>query len=205
MIVAYLRVSSRSQDVEMQRTAILREAEQRKFTVDEWFVEQASSVGLRPELERLRGLVRGGGVERVVVFKLDRLTRSGMLELLNIVQEFRRKNCAIHSVSDAFSFEGPAADLVLAVLAWAGQMEREFIRNRLEHARISIESRGGHWGRPRRVIDDAKIEQIVAMKRERHMTARKIAMSLGIPRSTVGDVLSGKYPPRRRTGSTEQN
>jgi DNA invertase Pin-like site-specific DNA recombinase len=204
MLAAYLRVSSRSQDVEMQRAAILRALEGRNLQVDEWFIETASSVGLRPELERLREWVRGGRVERVIVFKLDRLTRSGTLELLNIVHEFRRKRCVIESVTDAFPLEGPTADLVLSVFAFVAEMERNAIRERLAHARLRLEREGRRWGRPRRVLDDSTVERIQKLK-SAGMSVRKIAMSTGIPRSTVQDALSGKYPPLRQVETTGEN
>lgn len=204
MLVAYLRVSSRSQDTDMQRAAILRALEGRNLQVDEWFTETASSVGLRPELDRLLELVRGGRVDRVIVFKLDRLTRSGTLELLNIVHEFRRNRCVIESVTDAFPLEGPTSDLVLSVLAFVAEMERSAIRERLAHARLALEREGRRWGRPRRVLDDPTLERIHAL-RAKGLSVRKIAMSVGIPRSTVQDAVSGKYPPLRRVVTRREN
>ena len=54
-------------------------------------------------------------------------------------------------MADGFSLDGPAAEVVLAVMAWAAKMERLAIAERISAARERIESEGGRWGRPSRV------------------------------------------------------
>ena len=65
VIAAYLRVSSKSQDLRMQREAVKRASKARGEPVTHWFVEKTPGAGVRPELDRLRKLVRGGGVPTV--------------------------------------------------------------------------------------------------------------------------------------------
>ena len=78
---AYIRVSSESQDLATQRDAIGRLASVRGHAIEEWYAEKASGKTMaRPELARLRKDARRGDIERIYVFKLDRLTRSGLLD-----------------------------------------------------------------------------------------------------------------------------
>lgn len=190
MIAAYLRVSSKSQDLRMQREAITRASNARGERITDWFCDKTPGVGERPELNRLRKLVRGGGVDAVWVYRLDRLSRV-MLEMLNLVHEFRHVGCRLETVSDGFPLEGPGSDIVLAVLAWVAEYERGIIRERMKAARVAHEAAGGHWGRPARLRDGRRIEEVRELKRKGR-TVREIAQALKLPRSTVSDILSEK-------------
>jgi DNA invertase Pin-like site-specific DNA recombinase len=204
MIAAYLRVSSRSQDVAMQRAAITRAAKARGERIGSWYAEQASSVAQsRPELTRLREDVRGGRVAKLWVFRLDRLSRGGILEVLNIVHELRDHGCRLETVSDGFSFDGPAADVILAVFAWVAEMERAAIRARLKDARTALEASGGHWGRPRKVdkLMGVRIQDLKGKGR----TIRSIAMAVKIPRTSVARWLSQNPPPKPRAKSATKS
>lgn len=194
---AYLRVSTGSQTVKAQRDAVARAARARgdQIAPSHWFAETASSGRLaRPALTRLRELARGGHVSRVYVFRLDRLTRSGIRDTFEVVDELRRHGAELVSVADGFSLDGPAADVVLAVLAWAAQMERRAIGERIAAARQQVEAAGGRWGRPRRVQERtlAKARNMQANGK----TLREIAVALKIPRSTLADALARPKRPR---------
>jgi DNA invertase Pin-like site-specific DNA recombinase len=133
----------------------------------------------------------------VYVYRLDRLSRGGIRETLSIVEELRANGCKIETVADGFSLEGPVADVVLAVLAWAAQMERSAIGERIASARQRVEAAGGSWGRPRRILDAQVIRNIKTRHRSFGQSIREIAIALKIPKSTVGSVLSekGAYKP----------
>src|SRR6266849_6224685 len=80
---AYVRVSSRSQDHAMQRHAVERAAAARGDEVRVWYSEKRSAKVLaRPVLDRLRADVRAGKVSKLYVYRLDRLTRSGVRDTL---------------------------------------------------------------------------------------------------------------------------
>lgn len=170
------------------------------MTITRWYAEKVGGAGVeRPQFEDLRDAVRKGFVGRVLVYRLDRLSRGGIRETLAIVEEFRKYGCKIESVADGFSLDGAAADVVLAVLAWAAQMERAAIGERIRAARTRIEAKGGSWGRTRRV-DEATAQRIRELSASR--TVREISIALKVPRSTVGRVVSqkGAYkptPPKR--------
>lgn len=218
----YLRVSTRQQDLEAQRLAIRRAASARGDRIVDWYAEKRTGTTLaRPELERLRADVRGGGIRKLYVFRVDRLARSGIRDVLTIVEEFRAHGCAIASVADGFSLDGPAADVVLAVIAWGAQMERAALGERIAASYDRVKASGGRWGRPPRMGPEllAKAKGLEA----RGKTIREISVALKVPRTTVHDALrekgeysgrlssflSGKPPPpaaakvARRTSSTE--
>jgi DNA invertase Pin-like site-specific DNA recombinase len=181
---AYLRVSSRAQDFATQKAAIERAATARSDNIVTWYSEKRSGKLLaRPELDRLRQDARVGAVSRLYVYRLDRLTRSGIRDTFEVIEELRAHGCILVSVSDGFDLEGPAAEVVLAVMAWASKMERLAINERISAARERVEAEGGRWGRPSRV-DDALRGRIVAM-RAQGRSLRNIAVALKMPLATV--------------------
>lgn len=180
MIAAYVRVSSKAQDCATQRHAI----ESRHVLIDDWFEDVVSSkASLRPELQRLRKLVWGGRYTDLYVYKLDRLSRGTICEVMNLMNEFASHGCIVHTVGDALPLDGPFREPMLAMLAWAANYEREMIADRVRAARERVEASGGSWGRPRKVSLEQQ-RQIKAMVGEGR-SDNYISMALKIPRGTV--------------------
>lgn len=154
-----------------------------------WFHEKQSGRSLqRPELGELRAAVRAGEVRTLYVFRLDRLTRSGIRDTLALLEELRGAGCELVTVADGFDLAGPAADVVIAVMAWAAQMERLALGERIAAARVRVEAAGGRWGRPRRVAagTEAKVLELAAKGR----SVRQIAVATKVPRTTVQRTLA---------------
>ncbi len=188
---AYLRVSSRAQDYPTQRAAIERMAGARGDRVVTWYAEKRSGKTMaRLELDRLRTDARQGKIGKLYIFRLDRLTRSGIRDTFELVEELRRDGVQLVSVSDGFDLEGPCSEVVLAVMAWAAKMERLAINERISAARDRLEAEGRPWGRPRRMgnLDCAQAAQL----RSEGCSVRQIAQTLRVPRSTVALALSRK-------------
>ena len=194
---AYLRVSSQKQNAALQRDAVTRAARARGDRLRLWFEEKRSGSSMqRPALQKLRAAVRAGRVRRLYVFRIDRLSRSGIRDTLAIVQEFRSAGVELVTVADGFDFNGPAAEIVLAVLAWAAEQERNAIGERISAARRRVEREGGSWGRPREVDPTTRARALELRKRGR--TVRDIAIALKVPRSTLSDALNGKGHYRKK-------
>jgi len=174
----------------MQRSAVERAATARGDTIADAYAEKRSGKSIaRPELDRLRADARAGKIRRLYVYRLDRLARSGIRDTFEVVDELRRHGVELVSVADGFSLDGPAAEIVLAVMAWAAQMERFAINERIAGARERVEAEGGKWGRPKR-LDNAQIAKVIRLRGEGR-TLRAIARDLKIPLSTVGRALRG--------------
>jgi len=185
----------------MQRAAIERAAAARGDVIDVWFAEKRSAKTMaREELRRLLGQVRAGHLrgKRLYLYRLDRLTRTGIADTLTTLEELRAHGVEVVSVGDGFDLTGPHAEIIIAVMAWAAKMERLAIGERISAARERIEAEGGRWGRPRRV-DTPTLEQARKM-RASGRSIRVIAAALKVPRSTIAGALAGavseKHPPK---------
>jgi DNA invertase Pin-like site-specific DNA recombinase len=115
----------------MQRSTIEKAATARGDVIAEWYAEKRTATTLdRPELARLLADVRARRVRRPYLFRLDRLTRSGIADTLALVRELRELGVEVVNLADGFSIPPPGAEvsgariaeLVLSILAWAAEM-----------------------------------------------------------------------------------
>ncbi len=186
---AYLRVSSRSQNYETQKASIQRAARAQGVKIATWYQEKESGKRLdRPELERLRNDVRAGRIARLFVFRLDRLTRSGIRDTLALLQELKGNGCAVVSIGDGFDLSGPFAEVVVAVIAWAAQMERLAIGERISASRQRLAAEGRPWGRPLKHIPLVTL-QAAEKRLAEGDSIRTVATALKIDRSTLSRAL----------------
>jgi len=102
----------------------------------------------RPALERLLADVRGGAVDCVVVYKVDRLSRS-LIDFAHIIEIFDKRNVSFVSVTQQFNTTNSLGRLTLNILLSFAQFEREIIAERTRD-KISAARRKGKWigGRP---------------------------------------------------------
>jgi DNA invertase Pin-like site-specific DNA recombinase len=183
----YVRVSTGGQSVETQNDAVIRAARARGDRIARVYAEiEGGAARRRPELDRLLADVRAGLIRVVYAYRLDRLSRAGIRATLSIIEELDHCNVELVTIADGFSVSGPARDVIVAVLAWAAQMELQAISERISAARERVEGEGGTWGRPSR-LSDLERREIQRRKRSGE-TIRAISMALKIPKSIVGRV-----------------
>ncbi len=97
----------------------------------------------RPALKRLLADVAAGKVDCIVVYKVDRLSRS-LLDFAKIMEVFDQQKVAFVSVTQQFNTSTPMGRLVLNVLLSFAQFEREIIGERIRD-KIAAQRRKGKW------------------------------------------------------------
>ena len=132
------------------------------------------------------------------LFRLDRLTRTGIADTLTTLEELRASGIEVVSVADGFDLAGPSAEIIIAVMAWAAKMERLALGERIAAARERVEAEGGSWGRPQRM--DAETISKARRMRAEGRSLRHIAVALKIPKSTVAATLAASRKPPTKTG-----
>lgn len=80
----------------------------------------------RPALKRLMSDIEAGKVDAVVVYKVDRLSRS-LLDFAQLIQMFDKHKVSFVSVTQQFNTASSMGRLVLNVLLSFAQFEREII------------------------------------------------------------------------------
>ncbi|MCR2048138.1 recombinase family protein [Acetatifactor muris] len=85
----------------------------------------------RPGINQVIKDVQGGYVKKVIVWKLDRLSRSQKDTLVLLEDVFLQNGCNFVSIMESFDTATPFGRCIVGILAAFAQMERENIKARL--------------------------------------------------------------------------
>jgi site-specific DNA recombinase len=97
----------------------------------------------RPAVKRLMADIAAGRIDVVVVYKVDRLSRS-LLDFARMMQAFEEHKVSFVSVTQQFNTASSMGRLVLNVLLSFAQFEREIISERTRD-KIAATRRKGKW------------------------------------------------------------
>lgn len=191
MIYGYARVSTREQKIDRQ----LKDLE--KVKCDKIFIEKQSGKDFesRQVYQSLKKKLRAG--DKLVCCSLDRLGRN----YEQIVQEWKwlsEKNCYIQildmpilntSIKFVDGLDGKfISDLVLQILAYVSQKEREKIKQRQAEGIKIAKEKGVKFGRSKSVLPPNTNE--ILEQYEKHLIRDKEAIEkLGVSRSSFYRIL----------------
>jgi len=97
----------------------------------------------RPALQKLLSDIEGGRVDVVVIYKIDRLTRS-LLDFVRLIDTMQRFGVSFVSITQSFDTTDSMGRLILNVLLTFAQFEREMIGDRLRD-KFAVMKRRGKW------------------------------------------------------------
>jgi site-specific DNA recombinase len=97
----------------------------------------------RPSLQRLLDDVRDGKIDIILVYKVDRLTRS-LADFAKLVELFDQHGVSFVSITQSFNTTSSMGRLTLNVLLSFAQFEREVIGERVRD-KIAASKRKGLW------------------------------------------------------------
>ena len=128
----------------------------------------------RPALERLLADIEAGSIDCVIVYKVDRLSRS-LLDFARLMGVFEKHGVSLVSVTQQFNTTASLGRLTLNILLSFAQFEREIIAERTRD-KMSAARRKGKWvgGRPvlgydvaadggKLVVNEAEAQQVRAI------------------------------------------
>ena len=97
----------------------------------------------RPALQRIITDIKEGKINCVVVYKVDRLSRS-LLDFVQLLELFEKYNVAFISVTQAFNTNSSMGRLTLNILLSFAQFEREIISERVKD-KMGAARKKGRW------------------------------------------------------------
>ncbi len=192
----YVRVSSRQQDHASQLPDLERWAETHDGPV-KWHRDTFTGKTMdRPGMEKLLADIRAGKVERIVVWRLDRLGRTtrGLCQLFD---ELREWNVDLVSIKDGFSLKSPAGRLHARILASVAEYEVEVRAERIAAGQDIARQKGKTWGGSQKGWRWKVTEEQVEMVRRLHKEATPIAAiarAVGLSRPTIYSILRETGP-----------
>jgi site-specific DNA recombinase len=98
---------------------------------------------VRPAMQRLVADIDEGRIQMIVVYKIDRLTRS-LADFAKLVERFDAAGCSFVSVTQAFNTASSMGRLTLNVLLSFAQFEREVTAERIRD-KIAASKKKGLW------------------------------------------------------------
>ena len=145
----YARVSTKDQSTASQLQRCLKWSLDNLVSVEVFKDEDISGMqASRPEFDRMCEAIRKGRIKGVIVFALDRLTRSAQ-HLLNLLAEWQRLKVAFVAVNQGIDAreENPMGRLQITVLAAFAEFERNMIVERVNAGLANARRNGVVLGR----------------------------------------------------------
>ena len=97
------------------------------------------------ECKHLMAAVRAGGARRIIVYRLDRISRS-VLDFANVISELQKYGVEFVSITERFDTSTPIGKAMLMIVMVFAQLERETIQQRVMDAYRSRSRKGFYMG-----------------------------------------------------------
>jgi site-specific DNA recombinase len=159
----------------------------------------------RPALQRLLADIEAGRVDIVVVYKIDRLSRS-LMDFARLVEVFDRKGVTFVSVTQSFNTTTSMGRLTLNVLLSFAQFEREVIGERIRDKFAASRKKGMWMGGWAPLGYDVKDRKLVVNETEAAVVRRiferfaKCGSATTIVRELLAESFVNKYGQRLDMG-----
>lgn len=152
VVVGYARVSTENQlenySIEEQTDRLKAYCAAKGWSLRKLYVDGGFSGGNtnRPALQQMLTAIRQGGVDAVVVYKLDRLSRSQKDTLTLIEDELIAHGTDFVSINENFDTSTPLGRAMIGILSVFAQLEKDQITERFTMGRIGRSKAGYYHG-----------------------------------------------------------
>ncbi len=187
MRYGYVRVSTKEQNIDRQMSALSLE----NIPKNQIFIDRASGKDFdRTEYQKLLTVLQPD--DEIVIKSIDRLGRNydDILEQWQLLTKTKKVHINVldfpllntKNTSDTITGK-LISDLVLQVLSYVSQMEREQIKQRQREGIREAKKRGKQFGRPKLNVPP-NFYDLAKKHRQKEITVREGAEILGVSKST---------------------
>ena len=188
--VAYLRVSTGSQDLATQKLAILDFTQKRRFTVDVFIESQISSrkSPIERRIDEMLGTLQPG--DRLLVSELSRLGRS-LSQVIQIVETLVRRKIRFIAIKEGIEFDGKQdlrTKVMIALFGLFAEVERDLISERTKEGLAAAKAKEKLLGRPKGALGTSRLdgkEQDIRALLGKDVSKASIAKILDVSRSAL--------------------
>jgi site-specific DNA recombinase len=148
----------------------------------------------RPALQRLLVKIRSGEIDRLLVYRLDRLSRS-VIDSVELLNELRELGIDLVIVTAPEIGSTATDSLLLNLLSIFAEFERELIAKRIADARAALKRQGRRVGGalPLGYDADPLTKQLVVNPKEIKQVRAMFEMAAeGMPPSEIARIANGK-------------
>ena len=182
MLLGYARVSKGDEQTNLLQAKALRATGCRRI------FEEAASGGRwdRPELHRMLDQLRAG--DTIVVWKLDRLSRS-LKDVLHIMERIVKAGAGFRSVTENIDTTTPAGRMMMQMVGAFAEFERAMIRERTSAGLAAARAEGRVGGR-REKLDAVKRREIAESVITGRKSGAEMARLYNISQPTVSRIVA---------------
>ncbi len=182
----YCRVSTQDQNIDMQLSDLRRYCLSRGWNIFREYLDEgvSGSKVSRAALDTLMVDAKKRRIDIVLVWRFDRFARSSK-QLAMALDEFQHLGIDFVSFQEQIDTSTPMGKMVFTVMGAVAELERNITIERIHGGLRRAKEKGKTFGRPRVEISPASLTDM----QTRGYSIRKMAMALGVPRSTIQDKL----------------
>jgi DNA invertase Pin-like site-specific DNA recombinase len=188
MLIAYARVSTHEQNLDLQLDAFTKAGCDPKYTYTDKISTSKPSTA-RDGLEQAMNQLREG--DTLVVWRLDRLGRT-LKELIELITDLGNKGIGFKSLTENIDTTTPGGMLIFHIFGALAQFEREIIKERTNAGLQAARARGRLGGRPKALDDPKKLAQMFALYDAKKDSVDAIIETFGISRATFYKYLGAR-------------
>jgi site-specific DNA recombinase len=148
----YIRVSTEDQaregySIQMQKDKLQAYCISQGWDIEDFYIDDGYSAKdlNRPEMKRMIANIEQGMIDCVLVYRLDRLTRS-VLDLHNLLKLFEKHNCKFKSATEVYDTTTAMGRMFITVVAALAQWERENTAERVKANMYQMVKEGKYPG-----------------------------------------------------------
>ena len=189
----YMRVSTSQQTTRGQKADLKRwlDAQEKNGRII-WYEDKSSGKQMdRPAWNKLQSAIDTGQVDKLIVWRLDRLgrTASGLCKLF---EDLQAQKVRLISLKDSIDLGTPSGRLIANVLASVAAYETEVRGERVKAGQDAARAAGRRWGGSEKgrliSISPEQVQTILKLRDEGEKISH-IARSVNVNRSSVYRVL----------------
>jgi DNA invertase Pin-like site-specific DNA recombinase len=167
-VAVYCRISTlgKGQSNDMQLLELKEHVARRGWEIAGEYLDSGIS-GSKERRPRLDALMADAGRRKfdcVLVYRYDRFARS-LRHLVNALEQFRSLGIDFVSLHEGVDTSTPNGRLIFGIFASIAEFERELIRDRVKSGLRNAVAKGKILGRPKRILDVARIAKLRASGR----------------------------------------
>ena len=187
----YIRFSTEKQDFDMQKHEIDAYLQYRPASDLQFYIDEAmtGSNTKRPQFKAMLNDCKAGKVEKIIVYKLDRLSRS-LADLIEAFKLFSEHNVTVHSVQENMDFSTDLGKLFMHLLGSFAEFERSTIIARIKSGLASAKAKGTQLGRPTKIGNEMKA--LIRQKFESGISSAHLAAEFKISTRSVYTIVKGE-------------
>lgn len=178
----YVRVSSRSQNYDLQVESIKAFCKMRDCDLVKVFADKASGKDTDREqyqkmIDTLIEMKNPQGIDTLVVTKLDRVGRS-VSDLVGFVKTLSANNIDFATTLESVDTTNSQGRLFFHIMSALAEYERELINERTEAGLKKYLANGGKMGKPKKEIDMVEVSRLLDLNVPKTAIARKMKISM---------------------------